>query len=150
MTESGEIRGGNLADRPPKERGAILDRIIHNTRWLIENGLLRHSRGPQVVRIHPRQLESPMATLQNLTSPMTNREAHQSGPVGIRSPRLTVAWSWLLLAILTLLTAAYMFRYERIPAPDSVMLWDRWTHRICFASFGGMVCAPSARAPGAR
>lgn len=43
-------------------------------------------------------------------------------------------WIWLILAIVTVLGAAHVFRYEtlpREPATALTLVWDRWLHRLC-------------------
>ena len=54
------LPGTALAETSAEERGAMLDRIIRNVRWLIENGLLRHTKRPPLLRIHPAEPESPV------------------------------------------------------------------------------------------
>ena len=67
---------------------------------------------------------------------------------------------WPIVVVLVAGSAAYMYRYEPVPSPNSlqvIAVWDRWGHRLCLSSFykaPGLHCskeefnkAISARAP---
>jgi len=45
-----------------------------------------------------------------------------------------VVWVWLILANVTVLGAAHVFRYETLPRDTEsawTLVWDRWLHRLC-------------------
>ena len=54
---------------------------------------------------------------------------------------MTVAfrWSCIVLALVAVVLAAYMFRYEPLSMPPEYLIgttkvWDRWSHRSCVTS----------------
>lgn len=55
-------------------------------------------------------------------------------------------WSFFVLALITVVLAAYMFRYEPLAVPGTTsaltFVWDRWTHRPCMAGvkYGKPIC----------
>jgi hypothetical protein len=49
-----------VAEASDEERGEMLDRIIRNVRRLIQNGLLRQTKRPPLIRIHPAEPEPPV------------------------------------------------------------------------------------------
>ena len=43
--------------------------------------------------------------------------------------RTLLRWAWFALAVVTLIGAAHMFRWQAMPGED--FAWDRWRHRLC-------------------
>ena len=59
----------------------------------------------------------------------------------VRENVMTAAfrWSFVVLALIAVVLAAYMFRYEPISMPPEYQIgttkvWDRWGHRSCVTS----------------